>query len=203
MATAPFDHPSRESRHAHSNNILTTKNTDDDIDIISNDNMSRKYIEIWKNGSGRAKSWRTAPRSKLEKKDGLRLLWRKATLSSHPMPLRNSELFLLIKQSPNSFSIPKVVLEHGMVGRYNGQLYPKASTVKKFARRLGLDTSNIHGRRTQSKPFSSIADSFVDGDEAGGSDGADDEEVEYDSTEPGSSYGHFEGEISTGMGDAM
>lgn len=193
--------------HAHPDDILTPRNTDDDIDIISNDNMSRKHVETWKNGSGRKKTWRTAPRLKLTKKDGLRLLeclqWRKAILRSHPMPLRDSELFLLIKQAPNSFSIPKVVLEHGLVGRCKSQQYPKPSTVKKFARRLDLHTSNMHGRRTQSKPFSSMADRFVDGDEAGGSDGADDEEIEYDSSEPGSSYWYFEGGLLFGMGDAM
>lgn len=192
--------------HAHPDGILTPENTDD-IDIILNDSMSRKHVEMWKNGSGRRKSWRTAPRLRLAKKDGLRLLERlqprKAILRSHPMPLRNSELFLLIKQAPSSFSISKVVLEHGMVGRYKSQLYPKPSTVKKFARRLGLHTSNMHRRLTQSKPFSSMTERFVDGDEAGGSDGADDEEIEYDSSEPGSSYGHFEGELLFGIEDAM
>ena len=197
---------SHKSR-AHADDTLTLRNTDDDTADLSDNNMSRKLVERWKNGPGRRKAWKRAPFLSFAKKDGLRLLRcirrRKAIFCSQSMPLRNSELFPFIKQTTISFGIPIVMSKSGMVDRYKTQTFPKLSAVKKLARQLGLHPSNGRGRRIKSKPFSYMPDSFIDGDEAGSGECADDEENDSDSFEQGSSHGHFEGELLSGIGSEM
>lgn len=190
--------------HAHHDEILTLGNTNDDVGLLSNDHMPREFVESWKAGPGRKKAWRTAPRLRFANKDRIRLLrcsqQRKAIFYYGPMPLRDSELIPLIRPAPISSSVPTVMLRHGMVDQYSSQTYPKPSTVKKFARRLGIPSSNTTRPRTRSEPFPLKADRLVDGDDG---DGVDDEEDDDDSFEPGPSYGHFQGDLFPDMGDAM
>ncbi len=82
-----------------------------------------------------------------------------------------------------------------MAGQYRSRKYPKPSTVKSFARRFRIPTSNMRWPRTWSKPISSKASRLVD------SDGADDEEHDGDSFEPGPSDGYFEGNLFSDTGN--
>ena len=190
--------------HAHPDNILTLGNTNDDMGLLSNDHMPREFVESWKAGPGRKKAWRTAPRLRFANKDRIRLLrcsqQRKAIFPSCPMPLRESELVPFIRPAPISSSVPTIMLRHGMVDKYSSQTYPEPSTVKKFARRLGIPSSNRSRPRTRSEPFFLKADRLDDGDD---SDGVDDEEDDDDSFEPGPSCEHFQGDLFPDMGDEM
>lgn len=184
--------------------ILTLGDTDDDVGLLSNNHMPREFVESWKVGPGRKKAWRTAPRLRFANKDWIRLLrysqQSKAIFRSCPMPLRDSEL---IKQAPISSSAPTVMLEHGMVGQYCSQTYPKPNAVKKIARRLGIPTSKTSRPRTLSKPFPPKADRLVDDHGGDGGDDVDDEEDDDDSFEPRPWYLLCEGDLFSDIGDAM
>ena len=197
-----LDSVTLHNNHAYPDDILNCGHTNDDIGLHLNDPISRNAIERWKIGPGRKKAWRAVPRLRFADKYGLRLSecshQRNAITRSCSIPLQNSELISFITRAPISFGIPTVMLEHSMVDQFRNQMSPKPSAVKKFARRIGIRTSNMSRPRTRSK---SMADRLI---HSNGDDGVgvDNEEDDDDSFELGPSYGYLEGELFTGMGDA-
>ena len=137
-----------------------------------------------------------APRLRFADKDRSKLLRcyqpRKAFLRSYSVPLREPELIRLIKQAPVSSSVPKTMFERRMAGQDRSQMCPNQSTLKVFARRLGIPPSNTSRPHTGSKPFYSKTDGFVDGDRGDASDVVDGEGDDDDNLGPGPLFGRLE-----------
>ena len=93
--------------------------------------------------------------------------------------------------------------EHGIRGHYRSEIYPKPSAAKKFAKRLGISTSNTSWPRTRSKPFSPEADRLIDCDGGNGDARSDVEEDDGDSFELGPLDGYYEGDRFSDMGNDM
>ncbi len=186
---------------AHIDDIYKFGNTKDDFGFPSYERVSRRSVESWKVGPGRKKDWRTAPCLRFANKDVIRLLRRfqqkEAALRSRPFHSQDSEFIPLITQALISSKIPKVMLEHTMAGQNRSRKYPKPSTMKSFARRLGIPTSNMRWPRTWSKQLSPKAAGLIH------VDGADDEELDDDSFEPGSSDGFFGSNLFSDTGNDM
>ena len=183
--------------HNHPDGRLALEKTNDDVRLLSKNYRLRELVQSWKVGPGRKKDWRTAPCLRFANKDVMKLLrhfqQEEAVFKSRPFHLQDSEFIPLVRQALISPNVPKVMSEHTMAG-HRSRKYPKPSTVKNFARQLGIPTSNVRWPRNCSKPFSPKAGRLVDGD------GVDDEEDDDDSFEPGPSDEYFEGNLFSDTG---
>lgn len=193
--------------HTHPEHIATSESTSDEVGLLSNGPISSKIVARWKSGPGRKKAWRLAPRLTFANKDETRLLRcsyrRKAIFHSCPMPLRGTNLIPFIKQAPTSSSVPIAMVEHGTLAQYKSQPYPKPSAVKKFARRLGIPTSNKSSPRTRSKPFLPEADGLIDCNEGDGDASVDVEKDDGHGFELESLDEYSEGALLSSIGGAM